>query len=645
MERKLLLVDDEEGIRKVLGISLMDMGYDVLTAQNGVDALSIFRAEKPAIVLTDIKMPGMNGIQLLQTIKSENPDTEVIMITGHGDMDLAIKSLKLDATDFVTKPIHDDILEIALRRATERIFMREQLRRYTENLEKLVEEKSTRLVQLERLTAIDQAVEGLSLARRRIADDMGQNLGNFNEMPCFVSIHNRDLKIVAVNRLYRARLTCTIGDSSWSIYAGTDATPENCPAGLTFSSGVGQRVNRQMQFADGTQSPVIVHTAPIRNSAGAIDLVIEISADISEIKRLQDELNATQRNYQQLFDEAPCYITVQDRDFQMIAANRRFKDDFGNDIAPCFQIYRQRSEPCLNCPVARTFEDGQPHQGEMLVTSKSGEQIHLLVGTSPLFNAEGRITQVMELSTNITQIRKLQENLSALGLMMSSMSHAVKGMLTALDGGIYRMQSGLKKQDAAGIQDGLNDVRIMADRIRHAVLDILYYAKERDIQPEPTEVQYLVDDVIQIIEPKLNNRIIQWNCRAEPDLYSFVVDRAAMRTALINILENAVEACLEHVERPSHTIDFLVKKVDDHIRFEIRDTGIGMNSEIQDNIFTLFFSSKGQRGTGLGLFIAKKVIDQHHGTIRFQSEKGIGTIFWIDIPIKTTPEMDDLSSS
>ena len=637
MKKKLLLVDDEEGIRKVLGISLMDMGYDVLTAENGLDALALFRAEKPSIVLTDIKMPAMDGIQLLQTIKSENPDTEVIMITGHGDMDLAIKSLKLDATDFVTKPIHDDILEIALKRATERIFMREQLRRHTENLEKLVEEKSARLVQLERLTAIDQAVEGLSLARRLIADDIGQNLGNFNEMPCFVSIHNRDLKIVAVNHLYRTRLRSSIGDSSWSIYADADTTPDNCPVGLTFSSGTGQRIHKQIQFADGAQSPVMVHTAPIRNSAGAIELVIEISADISEIKRLQDELNTTQRKYQQLFDESPCYITVQDRNFQMIAANRRFKDDFGDEIAQCFQVYRQRTEPCLKCPVIKTFEDAQPHQGEMVVTSKTGEQLHLLVGTAPLFNADGQISHVMELSTNITQIRKLQENLSALGLMMGSMSHAVKGMLTALDGGIYRIQSGLRKQDSNLIQDGLNDVRIMADRIRNAVLDILYYAKERDIRPEPTEVRYMVDDIIQIIEPKLNNRAIHWNCRVEASLGSFVVDRGAIRTALINILENAVEACLENSDRPSHAIDFHVKKVENHICFEIRDTGIGMNAEIQDKIFTLFFSSKGQRGTGLGLFITKKVIDQHHGTIRVQSEKGKGATFWIDIPITPVP--------
>ena len=69
-------------------------------------------------------MPGMDGIELLRKIKRQNPDTEVIMITGHGDIDLAIQSLKHEATDFITKPISDDVLEIALNRVIERISMK-----------------------------------------------------------------------------------------------------------------------------------------------------------------------------------------------------------------------------------------------------------------------------------------------------------------------------------------------------------------------------------------------------------------------------------------------------------------------------------------------------------------------------------------
>ena len=105
MNRKLLLVDDEEGIRKVLGIALSDAGYTVFTAKDGEEALDIFRKEIPPIVLTDIKMPGMDGIELLQKIKQENPDTEVIMITGHGDMDSVITALRLGAVDYFQKPV------------------------------------------------------------------------------------------------------------------------------------------------------------------------------------------------------------------------------------------------------------------------------------------------------------------------------------------------------------------------------------------------------------------------------------------------------------------------------------------------------------------------------------------------------------
>ncbi len=169
MTKRVLLVDDEAGIRKVLGISLGDMGYAVETAADGVEALELFRKTRPPIVLTDIKMPGMDGIQLLHAIKSEAPETEVIMITGHGDLDTAVMSLKYEATDFVSKPINDDVLEIALRRSEERIEMRRQIRAYTENLEQLVEEKSREIVEAEKMAAVGQTVADLSHAIKNIA--------------------------------------------------------------------------------------------------------------------------------------------------------------------------------------------------------------------------------------------------------------------------------------------------------------------------------------------------------------------------------------------------------------------------------------------------------------------------------------------
>ncbi|MFV0350187.1 MAG: response regulator [Halodesulfovibrio sp.] len=118
---RILVIDDELPTLKMFVLILNAMGHEVLTAESGEQGLEVLRAEQPPLVLTDIKMPGMDGIEVLQKIKEENQATEVIVITGHGDMDLAIKALNLDATDFINKPVRREALQGALARAEERM--------------------------------------------------------------------------------------------------------------------------------------------------------------------------------------------------------------------------------------------------------------------------------------------------------------------------------------------------------------------------------------------------------------------------------------------------------------------------------------------------------------------------------------------
>jgi PAS domain S-box-containing protein len=631
--KKLLLVDDEEGIRKVLGISLTDSGYTVSAAENGEEALEIFRKENPPIVLTDIKMPGMDGIELLKKIKHENPDTEVIMITGHGDMELAIKSLKYQAIDFVTKPINDDVLEIALNRAEEKIRMRQQLREYTENLEALVREKSAKLIEIERQVAVGQAVEGLSSALRDIAGDLEGGLTYFNEMPCFVSVHDPNLKIVAANPLFKKRLGDKVGHDSWEVYAGKAGAEFKCPAEQTFKTGKGLRTKATVNTSSGDKAPVIVHTAPIRNQDGDVQLVVEISADITEVKRLREELVRTQQRYQQLFDEVPCYISVQDRKFRLTATNRRFKEDFGDELgAFCYQAYKHRDAPCPNCPVAKTFEDGQSHSSEMVVTASTGDQYNVLIWTAPLLNAADEISHVMEMSTNITQIRQLQDRLSSLGLKISSISHGIKSLLTALDGGIYLVETGLAKDKPERVSEGWEELKTIFSRIHKLVYNILFFAKEREIRTDQIEALNFVEDVAATLAPKIKAKGIEYICDFDSPLGRVEIDASVVRLALISILENALDACLEDKAQKSHKIVFRVRQDDSHIIFEINDNGIGMDRETRESLFTLFFSSKGDKGTGLGLFIAGKIIDQHGGKITVDSAPGKGSRFKITLP-------------
>ncbi len=633
MGYKLLLVDDEEGIRKVLGITLTDMGYDVFTAEDGDKALQIFQKENPQIVLTDIKMPGMDGIELLQKIKLENPDSEVIMITGHGDMDLAIKSLKYQAVDFVTKPINDEVLEIALNRAREKILMRQQLQEYTENLEELVREKSAQVVALERQVAVDQTIQGLSAAMRNIAGDLEGGLNYFNEMPCFVSIHDSDLKLVAANQLYCDRLGDKTGANSWEVYTGENGKPDQCPSAQTFKTGTGQRTKATVKYTDGTQTPVIVHTAPIRNQAGEVDLVVEIAADMGEVNRLQEELHHTQQRYQQLFDEVPCYISVQDRQFRLTAANRRFTEDFDVSAGShCYEIYKHRGHHCPNCPVIKTFEDEKSHQSEMVVTAKSGERYNVLIWTAPLRNAAGEVTHVMEMSTNITQVRQLQDRLSSLGLKISSISHGIKSMLTGLDGGLYLVDSGLEKDDPDRVRDGWDAVKTMVSRIRSLVQNILFVAKERELGREQIRVVDFLSDVASGLETKIKNQGVAFECSFDPSMGTFEIDAGVMRIALQNILENALDACLEDKTPKTHKIEFKAEHNDHLIQIEIGDNGVGMDQDTLGDIFKLFFSTKDNKGTGLGLYITKTIIEQHGGKIAVSSRPDAETRFKIGLP-------------
>jgi PAS domain S-box-containing protein len=117
-----------------------------MTAPDGVTGLHLCEENSPQIVITDIRMPGMDGLQVLETLKSQNPDIEVIVATAFGEMDLAIRALQLDASDFITKPISDEALYLALQRAQDRYKSRKQLKDYTALLEREKAETSQELL-------------------------------------------------------------------------------------------------------------------------------------------------------------------------------------------------------------------------------------------------------------------------------------------------------------------------------------------------------------------------------------------------------------------------------------------------------------------------------------------------------------------
>jgi signal transduction histidine kinase len=285
----------------------------------------------------------------------------------------------------------------------------------------------------------------------------------------------------------------------------------------------------------------------------------------------------------------------------------------------------------------QTFEDGKSHQMEMEFIAKSSRRYNVMVWTSPIRDSSGKIYQVLVMATNLDQVMDLQNHLSSLGLMIGSVSHGIKGLLTGLDGGMYLLDSGFSKKDETKMREGLDITKKMVGQIRNLVLDILFYAKERELKCETVDLESFATEVSAVVASKMEKQGIDFRAVLNNPLRSVDMDPGFMQTALVNVLENAIDACAENKSRETHVIEFSVSQNDSHVHFSVSDNGIGMDRQTRENMFELFFSAKGKQGTGLGLFITKKVVSQHGGSIHVESEKGKGTTITIILPNNPPP--------
>ncbi len=455
----------------------------------------------------------------------------------------------------------------------------------------------------------------------------------FDRVPVSICVIDRDFGIVKANEYFRRKFGRIRGRRCYEAYKGNDAPCDDCRAMKTFSDGE-VRVTQELGIdRDGNHILYVVRLAPLVEKDGSIPYIIEMATDITEVKFLQNQLREKQERYRLLFDEVPCYITIQDRDFKLLETNRMFKDHFGDHKGEhCYEVYKQRTEQCYPCPVAQTFEDGKVNRSEMVVTSKAGDTINVVSYTAPIRDAAGDIMAVMEMSTDITQIRQLQSQLTSLGLLIGSISHGIKGLLMGLDGGIYAMETGFEKNDQQKIAKGWEMVKRNVGRVRSMVLDILYYAKERASVPETIEAHVLAGEVAEIMRPKATTFNIVFNTDIHDISGDMEVDYKAVRSMLVNIIENAFEACRVDKEKTIHKVDFILRESGNDVVFEIVDDGIGMDRDTRNKIFTLFFSTKGTSGTGLGLFISNKIARDHGGSIEVESTLGKGSKFTIRLP-------------
>jgi len=457
----------------------------------------------------------------------------------------------------------------------------------------------------------------------------------FSSMPCFLTVQDKDLRIIAANDRFSDNFGNHEGRYCYQVYKQRPDKCEDCPVERTFRTGETNYSEQLVRTLDGREVWVIVNTTPIRNAEGEITSVMEMSTDITDIKLLQNQLIESQTRYRLLFEEVPCFISIQDKDLRIVDANRLHREAFGTSYGcKCYEVYKHRLKECMPCLVRQTFKDGEVRTHEEVVTSRDDEQMNVLVCTAPVRDAEGNIVRVIEMSTDITQIRQLQDKLASVGLLIGSISHGIKGLLNGLDGGIYLVNSGLKKDDRERIDRGWEIAMRNVRRIRSMVMDILYYAKDREPNYETLSANDLVRDVCNIMAERAKVLEVDFEFNIGDSDGTFEADSHAIHSLLVNLIENSLDACRVDTVKNDHKVKIGLKTNPDSIFFEVADNGIGMDQETREKAFSLFFSSKGAGGTGLGLFISNKIAQSHGGNIVVESEEKKGSRFVVTIPRK-----------
>ncbi|MGB8854923.1 MAG: ATP-binding protein [Pirellulales bacterium] len=225
------------------------------------------------------------------------------------------------------------------------------------------------------------------------------------------------------------------------------------------------------------------------------------------------------------------------------------------------------------------------------------------------------------------------ERLAAVGQTIATLSHHIKNILQGIRGGSYLVEMGLENNDLAVLKKGWDIVRRNQNKIQSLVMDMLSFSKDREPEFMETDLAGLVADVVETVQQRADEAGVTIRRDAPEGLPHVMLDSEAMSRAILNVVTNAIDAV---EERPDGvvTIGVTVDVDGAVVRITVADNGPGISAETLAEIFTLFVSTKGSRGTGLGLTVSRKILHEHGGDIRATSVEGEGSTFTLEFPLR-----------
>jgi signal transduction histidine kinase len=230
--------------------------------------------------------------------------------------------------------------------------------------------------------------------------------------------------------------------------------------------------------------------------------------------------------------------------------------------------------------------------------------------------------------------------LAATGQTVAGLAHAIKNILGGLKGGRFMVNKGFELDQMSYLKDGWDMVERNIEKVSRLTKDLLNFCRDRKPEQEAVNPNDLIREVYDLFQTQAQQQGVGLTLSLDENMGRINLDPQGIQEVLTNLVGNALDACTMGEETRQNPEIVITSRIlpDEKILLEVKDNGLGMDQELQQKLFTIFFSTKGSRGTGLGLLLSQKIVQEHGGEIQVHSEPLKGSLFQVILPIRAVHE-------
>jgi histidine kinase len=504
----------------------------------------------------------------------------------------------------------------------------------------------------------DDALGQLADAISRMGREIGEKQSEFNRqrdeyqtlfelVPCIITVQDKGYRLVKYNREFAEKFAPKPGDHCYWAYKGRLEKCRACPVEKTFEDGKTHHSEETGFYRDGTVAHWLVNTSPIKNKRGEIVAVIEMILDITHRKKLEEELERSEKKYYAIFDNIPNPVFVLDRDtLEVLDCNHRVADVYGYDKSDILQK-----------PFRMLFQegDGLRYESEIKASSVINEAKHVHKDGSILFvdlwasPSEYPGQKILLVTTSdITQRIAAEQQLAhagkmaTLGQMATGVAHELNQPLTViktLSSFFMKTLHAPESEKEIQLYEISKKINNNVDRAAKIINHMREFARKTEIRLEPVQVNHVMEKAVDMFSQQLKVRGIEVKWDIDKHLPMIMAAGDRLEQVFINLLVNArdaIEAGTGAGRRRNtpKRITLRTRAEKKTVVIEVSDTGPGIDDSIMGKIFEPFFTTKEVgEGTGLGLSISYGIVKDFGGNIDAVEGWESGACFRLTFPI------------